>query len=371
MNIAYVANIRIPTEKAHGYQIMRVCSELARQGHQVSLYVPTRTNAIPEDPFAFYGVEKNFSLILVPCFDWIRFVKVFGPLAFRLQMISFVRALRAMRIAKDTLVYTRDAEVVWALGEAGYSCVYNAHNWSTGGRAQRLLARVKGVVCNSAGTEEAVRADMSVPTVVASNASDSNPYLGYDKTILRKELGLPQDSFLVMYAGHLYGWKGAHVLLEAAKVTSDMMFVFVGGTIEDVAWARKEYENVSNILILGHRPKTEVPKYLAAADALVLPNVGSTEESIKFTSPLKLFEYIASGVPVVASDLPSVRSVIGENEVFFFPPGNVEALANVLGYIQTHSVEAQSVATRALEVSGRYTWDAHVRNLITFFQSVL
>ena len=61
MNIAYITNIRVPTEKAHGFQVMKMCEAFGAANHSVELIVPRRFNHIKTDPFKFYKVRQNFS----------------------------------------------------------------------------------------------------------------------------------------------------------------------------------------------------------------------------------------------------------------------------------------------------------------------
>lgn len=373
MNIAYVAHIRLPTEKAHGYQIMRVCAEWANAGHEVALYVPKRHNHITEDAFAFYGLAQNFSLHYVSCPDWMRWVPLFGRFAFFAQSYTFLRALR-QQLPNNTVVYTRDREAVWYLSKRGYKCVFNAHTWPRKSwLAARLTRRARGVVANSQGTASVVRAATGLPTVAVYNAADTNPYAGAQKEVLRKELSLPVDKKIILYSGHLYRWKGAEVLLASARIlqqSPELLFVCIGGTQEDVAQMRQETKEVSGIQFLGHKPKEQVPKYLAAADVLVLPNTAATEESVRFTSPLKLFEYMASGTPIVASDLPSLKEVLSEATAFFATPGSGESLARAVQEALANTGEAEARARAALALSREHTWDAHAQKTLAFIESI-
>jgi glycosyltransferase involved in cell wall biosynthesis len=369
MTIAYLANVRLPTEKAHGYQIMRVCAELAALGHSVTLYVPARRNPIAGDPFTYYGLVPTFPVVVVPCADWMRFVPLLGSLAFVLQTRSFARAA-AKRVPREAVVYTRDPEVVDCLAPRGWACVYGAHNWR-GGRAARLVSRARGVVCNSKGTEAAVRASLSLPTMVAYNAADPNPYVGADKRTLRAALGLPQEGALALYVGHLYGWKGRDTLLEAAHALpadAGITLVFVGGTPQDVAEVRAATKGLSTVLVLGHKPKADIPRYLCAADVLLLPNTAQSIESQRYTSPLKLFEYLASGTPIVASDLPSVREVLSESTARLVPPDDAQALVAAVRDIVERGAADQ--ARQALLESKRYSWRAHAEHVAEFIRSV-
>lgn len=67
MNIAYLANIRLPTEKAHGVQIMKTCEAFARHGAKITLIVSSRNRTIQQDPFAYYNVKRNFDVRYVYC----------------------------------------------------------------------------------------------------------------------------------------------------------------------------------------------------------------------------------------------------------------------------------------------------------------
>ena len=83
--IMYIANARIPTEKAHGLAIMKMCEAFARQRTEVELVVPRRLNPIQDDPFEYYDVERNFSLVKLPSIDlvWI------GRIGFLVQLVTF------------------------------------------------------------------------------------------------------------------------------------------------------------------------------------------------------------------------------------------------------------------------------------------
>ena len=87
MKILYIANIRLPTEKAHGIQIMNMCEALANLGHKVELVTPWRFNFIKSNPFDYYGVEKNFKITKLPSLDLVRF----GRIGFWVQSASFAK----------------------------------------------------------------------------------------------------------------------------------------------------------------------------------------------------------------------------------------------------------------------------------------
>jgi glycosyltransferase involved in cell wall biosynthesis len=139
-----------------------------------------------------------------------------------------------------------------------------------------------------------------------------------DKAIARAELELEPERPVVVYTGGLLVWKGVDVLVDAARALPEVQFLIAGGMPGDVERARAHAEGLSNVRIDGFQAPVRVPLYLAAADLAVLPNRSQPEISAKYTSPLKAFEYMASGLPIVASDLPSLREVLGEDSLTRF-----------------------------------------------------
>jgi glycosyltransferase involved in cell wall biosynthesis len=376
MHIAYIANIRFPTEKAHGYQIARVASALASRGVSVTLYVPRRRNYLTAQWDTYYGVSKNFEVVKVPCIDLMIGNRAVDKIAFVVQMVTFAFCLLFVRIKKTTAVMTRDKGLAWFFGIRGFTVVYNVHSVKESSFTTRTLSKASGVVCNSQGAQEVIQKLYDVPTVVIPNGSDVNPYVDRDSSSLREELALPQDKTIVLYSGHLYGWKGVDTVVGAAeRLVADARFLFVciGGLAADVSKYQQiiAEKGLSNILFLGHVSKFLVPKYLCAADILLLPNSAESEESRTQTSPLKLFEYLAAKRTIIASNLPSIASVVTENEVLFVQPDDAVALAFSLQYVLEHREQALARNARAYALSERYTWDTHAASLERFFVQVV
>lgn len=113
---------------------------------------------------------------------------------------------------------------------------------------------------------------------------------------------------LIVYSGALFPFKGIDLLLEVAKTISDSLFVFAGGPEPQ----KQRYEHLaaqrqlSNVKFLGFIQQYELASLLQAADALVHPHLSGTAAT--FTSPLKLFDYMASGTPIVATKISALSS---------------------------------------------------------------
>lgn len=365
MKISFVINMRMPTEKAHGYQIAKMCEMLALEGADVSLVVPTRKNKTEGDIFSYYDVRKNFLVKYVPTFDALAFLWS-SRLGFYAQAVSFILALRRESISRDTVIVTRNPEIAWLYGRKKYRIFYDAHSFPAHGTGllKWLLKNAEGIIANSNGTANAFRSAGFDNVLVAPNAVDLANF-ALTESVDRGSLGLPHGR-IAMYVGHLYGWKGVNVIVDAARCSKieNLIFVFVGGTDSDLASYRAETKDVKNILFMGRRPHHDVATLMKSADVLLLPNIASTQESVAYTSPIKMFEYMASGVPIVASRLPSICEVLNDSNSILVEPGNPNELLR--GIELSLILEATARAAQAKKDVQSYTWDARALKILRF-----
>ena len=130
--ITYIANIRIPTEKAHGLQVMKSCEAFAYMGIDVSLMVPKRMNPIKEEPFSYYGVKQNFNVVTIPGSGLAEKLSLSGRVLFNIQAAFFT--LKAIRYSmnmgrKDSVFYSRDLATLFLLCLRGLRPVAEIHDY--------------------------------------------------------------------------------------------------------------------------------------------------------------------------------------------------------------------------------------------------
>ena len=108
----------------------------------------------------------------------------------------------------------------------------------------------------------------------------------------------------------------------------------------------------------------DVPYWIRAFDIAVAP-FPTNEHYAYFMSPLKLFEYMAAGVPIVTSDLPSIREVLAHGEnAWLVEPGNEEALAQGIIRVLQDAVLSTKLATNARQAVDRFTWERRARAIL-------
>jgi len=335
----YIANVRMPTEKAHGIQIAKMCEAFANQGCTVELIVPIRKTTIPQDPFEYYSVKKNFKITKLWCLDTVSW----GWLGFWIESITFAKIAMLYVLFKKGIFYTREEFLAFCLALLGKKVMWEAHMGQRNFFVYYLIRHRVPTIVISKGLKE-FYVTLGAKEEHIQIAHDGVDVAQFDiktsQAEARQKLGLNKDAKIIMYTGSRYVWKGVDTLEQAGKLLPGVQ-----------------------ILIVSDRPYSEIPMYLRAADVLVLPNSAKKEVSKTYTSPMKLFEYMASSVPIVASDLQSLREVLDDSTCYFFISDNSESLATVITKA-LKDLQAPAKAARAHEKVQRYTWGNRAESIL-------
>ncbi|MDP6540625.1 MAG: glycosyltransferase family 4 protein [Planctomycetota bacterium] len=378
-----VANARMPSQRAQSLQVAQVAGAFARVGCATTLVHARRRDTPPvgaEALWAYYqaggGPGPEPAVREVGCVDWIdRFPRSLQYLPARLQELSFARgAARSVASeSADAWVLSREIEVARALARSGRAGVFLEVHRVPGGRTRRrwlgeCAPRLAGVVAISGGVREDLLALGLSPEAVRVEHDGFSPERFADlpsREAARRALGLDPARPVVVYTGGLLAWKGVDVLVEAARGLPQAQVVIAGGMDADVARLRAAARGVEGLRVDGFQAPERVPLYLAAADVGVVPNRSRPAISARYTSPLKVFEAMAAGLPLVASDLPSLREVLTHGEDAWLvepddPRALTEGLARLLGDETLRGNLAARLGERALE----HTWDARAGRLV-------
>ena len=371
MKLRYIANVRLPTEKAHGIQIMSMCAAFADSGAEVELVVPTRTSDITADPFEYYGVKRNFTIRTVPTpqpHDL--------PLTL-LTRLSYLRARFAFarRVLKDArarpadVYYHRDELSFRAFGKAGLPGIWEIHDMPRHMMLYRqALARAPFVVAITNGLKQALEA-AGVPAgkiLIEPDGADTERFANAAAGDVREKLGLGGSDVLVTYTGSLLPWKGVSALAMAAeKLPQNAYLLIVGGdgaALEELR-AGMVLRGVRGSAI-GRVAPSDVGAYVTASDIIVIPNSGKTQISREYTSPLKLFEALAAGKAIVASDLPSLREILDGDTAILVPPDDPQALAAALSSLSADPARRAALGKAAAQKAAHYDWRARAARIL-------
>ena len=372
MKLLYITNTRIPMEKAHGILVMQMCEALALSNVEVELIVPKRFNKIKKDPFEYYGVKRIFKIKWLPCLDLIPLDKYIGLLGLWIESISFLFfVFLYTSFKKADVIYTTDRYLL-SLDLFKKNSFFEAHAiFQNYFLYSMFLKRARGIIVTSQRIKEFFIKNgiSSEKILVAPNGVDIKEFdVQCSKLEARRKLNLPQDKKIVLYTGHLYEWKGAQTLAEASQYLPENAEVyFVGGTKEDIE--RFKIQNSRfEIQIIGHRPRQEIPFWLKAADILVLPDL-AVKDILKYgASPMKMFEYMASKKPIIASDLPTIREILNEKNAILIKPDNPKELAKGIKEILENPELSAKISNQAFQDVQQHTWQNRAKKIIEFIQ---
>jgi glycosyltransferase involved in cell wall biosynthesis len=238
-------------------------------------------------------------------------------------------------------------------------------------RERTVWRRAQGFVATTAGIRDAFAA--------AHGRRDAATHVipnGCDVPEDRRFPGLATERPpRILYAGQLYPWKGVDVLVDAVAEVPGARLVILGGIegegdvarVRDLVRARGLVERTE---MPGMVPPERVAQELKRAAAVVVPFL-KTAMTEAHTSPLKAFEAMAAGRPIVASDLPSSREVLrhGENALLV-PPGSAPELGAALRRILEDGDLAWRLAQRAYADAPAYSWDTRGRRIKDLIDAV-
>jgi glycosyltransferase involved in cell wall biosynthesis len=211
--------------------------------------------------------------------------------------------------------------------------------------------------------EEVVRGiEPGVPAVLIENApgSGDTPIAGSGARV-RGELGITSDAPLVLYTGTFEAYQGLDLLFAAAKrvidARPDARFVLAGGRPDQVAGARRDAERAGlgqAVIFAGQRPAEEIPLFLDAADVLVSPRSTGTN------TPLKIYQYLRSGRPIVATRLLTHTQVL-DDEVAILTTATSEGFAEGILAAIGDPARAREVGNRARQLAEtKYSYEVYL-----------
>ena len=392
MRIRYFADIRFPLERANGVQTMETCHALARRGHAVRLVVRPDSAARQRDPWAYYGLPP------VPMLT-IEHVRVPAPMSARRAAYVAHSLWRSLGRSSADVIFTRDLTIAALLlrlpSPARAPVVYESH-----GFAPAVGEELPAMLSNAAGLSPAKRRRLEARerlvwaraagyiTITGALARELESRFGPRAHVAVvpdgaripdvEDVGLRQAAGaigpVVGYAGHLYPWKGPDVLLAAIERLPGVRALIVGGLAgePDLDRIRALADRVApgRVTCAGQVDPPRVAGLLRQADVLVLPNTPG-RASAAYTSPLKLFEYMASGRPIVASDLPALREVLRpDDNAVLVEAGNAGALAAGLARVLADRALASRIAAQARADVQEYTWDRRAMRIEALLEAV-
>lgn len=365
--VTYIANSTIPSRSANSIHVMKMCEALAEVGAAVELIFPIKGDeaiANKDSPFNYYGVRPIFSLRLLAR-PFLRGSRYY---------FAVMSALRAW-FRGTSLAYCRNHWAAYFCAKFGMDTVFEAHapipvddqrglflfkSLIRCGNFRRLIVITHTLKDHYESLYSELAGKISVLPDAASPLKEN--------TIPAVIRGI--STFCVGYVGQLYRGKGMELILRLAPLCPEVNFHIIGGLDEDISYWKSQSEGLSNVIFHGFVPHALVPGYILAMDAVLLPNQvfvsasGSGKRNIsEWTSPLKVFEYMAAGKAVLASDLPVLREILrdGDNALLCDPESPEQWHAAIKRLRSEPSLKKKLERSSFEDFERHYSWRARAR----------
>jgi glycosyltransferase involved in cell wall biosynthesis len=183
----------------------------------------------------------------------------------------------------------------------------------------------------------------------------------------RKQLLTDKRQHLVVYSGGLYSFKGVDLLLDVAEKLPQIQFAFAGGKPEQLQNYRQQVarKQLDNAIFLGYIQHESLPSLLQAADILAHPHLSGTAST--FTSPLKFFEYLASGMPIVATEISPLKEFQEQNIIAgWCETDSVEAYTKCLMATLTKYPRKENGYSEQLKFARQFSWESRLEKIFSY-----
>lgn len=378
MRVVYVANVDLPNRYAHAVQVMKNAQAWSKACQEFELLTNVGVRnwrgldlqLIAE----IYGLSHPFPIVAYP-------FQRMEQGRFHLAKTLFYRlAARRCKRRRADLVYTRTYLLPMFTLALGIPTIVETHSPPERVQDKMLLYGLLGhpdLLALVTITDALARRyrEFGLPEDKILVLPDGVDLDSFEDPLQREEarskLGLPKGRFMTVYVGHLYEDRGINEIMRAASLLPEVTFILVGGHDEDIMrWRSRARElGLDNLSLVGFVPNRLVPKYLWAADILLMPYSAKCTTA-EWMSPLKLFEYMASGRTIVASDLPSLKTVLSHGgNAWLCQADEPEALARSILYLRDRPDLSAALAKQALADARQYGWDGRVNKIMRFIEA--
>lgn len=375
MKIKYYAFSVIPSKAANSVHVMKICQAFAKLGHEVELVVPDLAEFQVDDVYEYYGVQNIFHIKRIP-------VK-------RIKGKSLIWAYQAARYISSS-----DVDLAYGRSQLVFEMLLKMNKSKTGFEIHQSLGDGKNIFVKI--FQRAIRKHPDAKIVAISNglkkyvvdhygAKDANVFVAHDgadraseKIIPAKIVQMKDTHFNIGYIGQLYHGKGMEIISELVKRMPHVAFHIVGGNDTDIQYWRNKLKEYANIHFYGYVSPSDTLSYGIAMDVMIAPylnevygaNSSSKRHSnlAQFMSPLKLFEYMSVGKPIITSDLPVLREIIVNGQTgLLCDCRNLDDWVNAIErFIASESLRNQLGINARKVFEEKFTWEARAKNILRF-----
>ncbi|MHA1250452.1 MAG: glycosyltransferase [Candidatus Helarchaeota archaeon] len=390
--ILYPVIGRFPSEKAKTIQIIRTSSWFVKKNVYTTLIFPKRKSQSikiksKKELMKFYNVSVFPNIIELINIDL--FNSKYKKIAWYLHVLSYliilIPKILFFRVQKYNVLYLRDWELLFIFSFMkkllNIKIFFEIHILPPTFLLLRkiCLSKIEGIIAISENLKNSLKYVMNLKNIeVIPDAFQPSKLKNDSKIIskIRKKWKINSKSQVIIYTGHLYQYKNVEFLIRAMKYlqNKDIILLIVGGCLEDIERIKRYIKKLKlkNVILTGFIPPYLIPYFHKIGKVGIITSNPKIKE-FRSESPLKLFEYMGSKLPIIAIDAPNLRSIIknGVNGILT-PLDSPKILAEKIEFLLNNPEFAKKIALNAYNLAvNNYTYENRAINIINFIKKNL
>ncbi|MEG4066199.1 glycosyltransferase family 4 protein [Microcoleus sp. Pol11C2] len=279
-----------------------------------------------------------------------------------------------IHLVKSTkIVHTRDWNFVKAAIKNGIPAIYEQHHHENKQFESEIvrnpLFQISVTVADTV-RDSMILNEMPPEKVITLHNGFNHLFLARQTEAAlkwRQQLIEDERQYLAVYAGGLYPFKGVDMLVDVAKELPLVQFAIAGGDSSQVTGYQQlaKSKQVNNIKFLGYLPQNQLASLLQAADVLTHPHC--LTEAATFTSPLKFFDYMASGTPIVATEIASLMEFKSGNiAATWCEPDNPHQFAQSIRDCLTKYPRKSEGYAETMDFVKQFSWENRIERILSY-----
>ncbi len=377
MKIIYLGKSLIPSRAASSIHVMKMCQALSKNGHEVDLCIPNIVNneeLNSNNIYTFYGVKPCFSLSPLL---WL-------PIKGKGYLYEWFAARYAQKNNPD-LVYGRDIVSCYLAAKNGLPVIFESHFPITDAGKIKAWLFTQLLKQNKFYLLVVITQSLKHWYLNNYNIPDEKILVAADGADLPKSTQVTslsnqnQDNFNVGYFGSLYPGKGMEIISKLVPLCPELNFHIFGGSEKDINNWKDDLSTYPNITFHGYYSHSELEPKMKTMDVLICPilkNIqvfGRKDLNIgNWTSPLKIFEYMANCKPIIASDVVVLREVLEhERNALLCNPNDIQAWQLALYKLRDNPALCKKIAHNAYnDLKNKYSWQIRAKKIISYLETI-
>jgi len=363
MNLLYIYPEELPSQAARSVSVVNTADELSKLC-TVYLAIPLEHSLSDSEIFKFYNLKDTKIKVL-------RFKKSFLGLTsnkfFNKKLSKYILKsnidivyVRHLKTAAYLLDNNKNTKLIFECHE-----IFSKDNIKLANKEKDIYRLSSGLVFINKTLEKEIdnHFELSPNRKVIHNGT------GFTLEYKEKEFENIKD---IHYIGNFYKWKGVEFLITSMKYFKNLNLRIIGkGKEKEELDLLVNLLGLKNIEFLGFKKTEEVLETLKQSQLTVIPNIPSKYS--KYSSPIKLYEYMGTSNIVIAADMDTIKEVVidGYNG-FLFKSGDLESFKKTLQrVISLSNGELQAIAYNAYETSKTFTWEKRAKSIVEFSKDLL